>query len=394
MMTSTLRSTGLLLLLAAGCGSATPAPGDSRVPGDAGVSTGSDSAVPPAAEGGPGADAGAPATIAMPRISAGVPAFSSGNANAFTGPSNANDNDSTTAWVPDMLPAWIAYDLSAAPAAQRQNVLVVWNAEHAGSYINTSPPTGAMMPTDYAIEVNAAPGGTSAPPTTGWVQAASVSNNLRNTVESQVSLGGGNWVRMSITGATDPQVAIDLDVFSDPLGATDCWMLMGDSVTYLAMSYAFSNLPELVHQARPNRWPAIINAAIGGTNTNTALLVIDDTMTGFPGRYVGLAYGTNDHPASFEMEALVQKVIAAGKVPVVPHIPWQDDPSADADIAQMNSAIDALYAKYPQILPGPDLWATFLNRPDLYPDAGGPHPDDAGQTVQRQAWANTMAAVP
>ena len=117
-------------------------------------------------------------------------------------------------------------------------------------------------------------------------------------------------------------------------------------------------------------------------------------MTGYPGRYVALAYGTNDSPMGFAMEPLVQKVIAAGRVPVVPHIPWQDDPTVDANIVQMNMAIDALYAKYPQILPGPDLYATFLNRPDLYPDAGGPHPNSDGEEVQRAAWAKTMAAVP
>jgi len=346
----------------------------------------------PDSPGNPATDGGLPTTIAMPRISASAPAFSSGNANSSTSPSDANDNDPTTSWVPDQLPAWIAYDVSSAPAAQRQSILVVWNAEHAGSYLNATTPTGAMMPTDYTIEVNAAPGGT--PPTTGWTQVASISGNLRNTIESPVALAGGNWVRMSITGATDPQVAIDVDVFSAPGGASDAWMLMGDSVTYLAMSYAFSNLPMLVHAARADRWPAIINAAIGGTNTNTATLIIDDTMTGFPGRYVGLAYGTNDHSSSFEMEMLVQQVIAAGKVPVVPHIPWQDDPTVDTDLAVMNTAIDALYAKYPQILPGPDLWAAFENHPEYYPDGGGPHPNTVGEGVQRQAWADAMAAVP
>jgi hypothetical protein len=330
----------------------------------------------------------------MPRISAGVPAFASSSANYQTTPTAANDDSPLTAWSPAMLPAWIAYDVSGASAEHRQNGLVVWNALHAGDYINASSPAGAQMPTDYTIEINSAPGGTSAPPATGWMQAVAVSNNLRNTVESVVSLAGANWVRMSITGSTDPQVAIDLDVFSAPYGATDCWMLMGDSVTYLAMGYAFSNVPQLVHAVRPDRWPEVINAAAGGTNTNTAQTILDSTMSGFPGRYVGLAYGTNDHPASFQMEALVQMVLAAGKTPVVPHIPWQDDPTEDADIAQMNGMIDTLYAKYPQILPGPDLWATFLNQPSLYPDAGGPHPNSAGEDAQRKAWATVMAAVP
>jgi hypothetical protein len=386
------------MLALAGCGGSSPS--STSTDGDTDGGTAKDAnELPPSSDAtvlrdaGPG-EAGSQPTIAMSRISAHAPAFSSGNANSSTGPSNANDDNNTTSWVPDTLPAWIAYDLSGAPMSERQNILVVWNAEHSWAYLNASTPAGAMMPTDYTIEVNAAPGGTSAPPADGWTVVARVSGNLRNTVQSLATLGGGNWVRVSITGATDPQVAIDLDVFSAPSGATDSWMLMGDSVTYMAMGYAFSDLPQLVHQARFDRWPAVVNAAIGGTNTNTALTVIDDTMNGFPGRYVGLAYGTNDHPSTFAMEALVEKVIAAGKVPVVPHIPWQDDPTLDADIAQMNTAIDALYAKYPQVLPGPDLWTTFMNHPELYPDAGGPHPNADGAEVQRKAWAATMAAVP
>jgi hypothetical protein len=333
-------------------------------------------------------------TIAMPRISAGVPAFASGSVNAaFWGANNANDNDPTTAWQPDQLPAWIAYDLSSVSVDQRQQILVVWNAQHAGTYLNTTPPSGGQMPTDYTIEINAAPGGTSAPPTTGWVQVASIQNNLRDTVETPVSLAGGNWVRMSITGASDPTVSMDLDVFSDPNGATDSWLFMGDSITFITMGYAGSDLPQQVHMARADRWPAVINAALGGTNTQTASMVINDTMQGFPGRYVVLAYGTNDQPDQFMMETLVQMVLAAGKIPSIPHVPWSSDSTAQTNGPLLNAAIDALYVKYPQILKGPDLWAAFENRTDLIP-AGDVHPNSMGQEFLRTQWAQVMSPIP
>jgi lysophospholipase L1-like esterase len=220
-----------------------------------------------------------------------------------------------------------------------------------------------------------------------------VSNNLRNTVEHPVDLGGGNWVRMSIAPGVDPSPAIDLDVFSTPNGNTDCWLFMGDSITYITMGYAFSNLPALVHQARPDRWPAVINAAIGGTNTTTAAAAIDETMSGFPGRYVVLAYGTNDQPNEFNMEPLVQKVIAAAKIPVVPHMPWAAGQNIQTNAPPNNKAIDDLYAKYPQIVHGPDLWAAFMNRTDLIP-ANDIHPNGAGQAFLRQQWAAVMAAIP
>jgi hypothetical protein len=335
-------------------------------------------------------------SIAMPHISAGVPAFDSSSANYQTVAASANDGDPLTSWSPSSLPAWIAYDVSGAPASQRQTALVVWNALHSGAYVNMSTPSGADMPTDYTIEVNMAPGGATAPPTDGWSQVASISNNLRGTVESPIAMGGANWVRMSVTGSTDPTLAMDLDVFSTPYGATDCWLFMGDSITYITMPYAWNDLPKLVHTMRSDRWPAVINAAIGGTNTSTAVSVIDDTIKGYPGRYVVLAYGTNDNVsmgANFQMETLVQHVIAASKVPVVPHMPWSDTAGVQANGPMINAAIDALYAKYPQILPGPDLWAAFMNRTDLIP-SGDVHPNSAGQEFLRQQWAMVMAAVP
>jgi hypothetical protein len=341
------------------------------------------------------ADAGL-STIAMPEISAGAPAFASSSSNYQGVASMANDNDPLTSWSPSALPAWIAYDLSAAPPSERRSALVVWNALHAGSYINTSAPSGASMPTAYTIEVNAAPGGTAAPPTDGWTEVAAVTNNLRNTVETPIVMGGANWVRMSVTASTDPTLSIDMDVFSAPHGATDAWLFMGDSITYITMPYAWNDVPKLVNTARSDRRPAVINAAIGGTNTSTAAAVVDDTMTGFPGRYVVLAYGTNDNVsqgATLEMETLVQDVIAAGKVPVVPHMPWSDTAAVQANGPIINHAIDALYAKYPQILRGPDLWTAFMGRTDLIP-SGDVHPNSQGQEFLRQQWADVMAAVP
>ena len=119
-------------------------------------------------------------------------------------------------------------------------------------------------------------------------------------------------------------------------------------------------------------------------------------MSGFPGRYVVLAYGTNDNISQggvLQMETLVQHVLAAGKIPVVPHMPWSDTTGVQANGPIINQAIDALYAKYPQILRGPDLWTAFMNRTDLIP-SGDMHPNSQGQEFLRQQWASVMAAVP
>src|SRR4051812_5594578 len=67
----------------------------------------------------------------MPLISRGAPAFASaGDAKA------ANDDKPDSSWSTDKMPAWLAYDVSAAPEAQRGQVLISWYAIHAGCYID------------------------------------------------------------------------------------------------------------------------------------------------------------------------------------------------------------------------------------------------------------------
>jgi lysophospholipase L1-like esterase len=226
----------------------------------------------------------------------------------------------------------------------------------------------------------------------GWTPVATVTTSRYCGRQHLVDLNGATWVRLNVTrGSSDSaSVSLDMDVQSAPSGASDAWLFMGDSITYMSMTHAFADVPGLVRAARPGSWPAILDAAIGGTNTSTALAVIDDTMQDFPGRYVVLAYGTNDHPQDFKMEALVAKVLAAGKIPVIPHMPWS---ASSTEGPAINLAIDALYAKYPAIVRGPDLWAFFSGRTDLIP-ANDVHPNAAGQEELRKQWAQTLAALP
>ncbi len=334
-----------------------------------------------------GAEVGCTGThpVATPILSHGLPAFaSSGDA-----PGASNDTNPASTWFPAEMPAWLAYDLSAVPEAARQRVLVAWYAPHADGYILENPGTYVETPIDYTLEINTAAGGT--PPVDGWQTVVDVTGNDRSARQHLVDLGGATWVRMVITASVDPAgVAIDLDVHAAPDGACDSWLLMGDSITHISMGYAFSDVPAQVNAIDGERWPQLIEAAIGGTNTTTAIDVIDETMADWPGRFVVLAYGTNDHADSFDMESLVLAVIAAGKVPVVPHIPWSDSAGVQAEGPAINATIDALYVAYPEILPGPDLWAAFEGRTDLIPHEDV-HPNGAGIEELRRQWALTIA---
>lgn len=325
----------------------------------------------------------------MPLISRNVPAFSSGNANVLLTPDKSNDADTGLTWIPDKLPGWIAYDLSAVPADKRQQVLIAWYAVHAGAYLIDNSVPSDQSPIDYTIEMNAGPGG-GQPPTDGWQSVAVEKGNTRSMRQHLTNLKGGNWIRMTVTKATDAQCSFDLDVHSAPDGASDSWLFMGDSITHLTTLYNGSDIPSLVNKANPERWPAITPAGIGGTSTGSALDVIDETLKYFPGRFVVLGYGTNNTAQNFAMEPLVQKVLAAGKIPAIPHIPWSSQAVATGDVPKMNAAIDALYLKYPEIFRGPDLWTAFENRTDLIP-TGDVHPNAAGQEVFRQKWAAAMS---
>src|SRR6478672_6552516 len=62
------------------------------------------------------------APVPMPVISRGVPAFASSERGRPA--RSANDDDYGSFWRSSSVPAWLAYDLSGVPAAQRGNVLL------------------------------------------------------------------------------------------------------------------------------------------------------------------------------------------------------------------------------------------------------------------------------
>jgi hypothetical protein len=357
--------------------------------GGSGGSSGSGSGAKPSSGGGmPPATPPGSTPTPMPIISKDVPAFASSNTAASL-PEKAQDLDPQSNWTSTAVPAWLAYDLSGVPAAEREQVLIAWYTGATLDFINDNPNAGQHLPIDYSLELNMAEGGGEAPED-GWEVIESVTGNDRNTRQRLVRLDGANWIRINVTkSSAADEVGLDLDVHSAPEGATDSWLFMGDSITFMSTSYLFSDLPALVNALAPERYPAIIPGAIGGTNTNTALLALETTMENFPGRFVVLAYGTNDHPNDYHMDELVQRVIDAGKVPAVPHMPWAPDESRQMEAVEINAMIDALYEKHPEIYRGPDLYSAFEGRTDLIP-TGDIHPNDEGQAELRKHWAEAM----
>src|SRR5256712_710921 len=351
----------------------------------------------------------------MPVISRGVPAYTNDSCAVA---SSANDSSYDTQWwtcaTPSTAaPLYLAYDLSGVPVANRGQVLVLWfndpqTMQYDYTYVEVHPCCtwkAFGIPSGYTLEANAAPGGTL--PTSGWVALATVSGNALHSRQHSLNLSGYNWFRMNVTasvGSTkDYGVILNLDIHDASAGFQDDWIFYGDSITEGAMAHqshrefgGTGKWAQLINAARPSNFPAFEAGAIGGTLSADGVKSIHGWLALFSGRYVGLAYGTNDaiwavSPATFYANyvTLVQAVLAAGKVPIVPKIAWGCTPEILANVPALNQKLDALYTAYPQIVRGPDLWSYFQANQSLI-SGDCIHPTGQGSFGMRKQWADAM----
>ncbi|MEP6953068.1 MAG: GDSL-type esterase/lipase family protein [Solirubrobacteraceae bacterium] len=380
--------------------------------GPAGAEPGSPPSAPSAPET-PVAPASTP--VPMPVISRDAPAYASGGCGD---PGAGDDASYDTRWdcptVPSpAAPAWLAYDLSGNPAARRGVVVVAWFNEPITSQYDRSV-TGDPaynLPRDYAIEVKAAPGGGA--PTGGWTRpVAAVTANTYNSRQHRLDLNGANWVRIAVTRADGPaqndHVTLNMDVHDASAGITDDWIFYGDSITQDGMSHdtrkpasgpAVGTFAELINAAKPAFTPVFQNGGIGGLTSADGAARIGDWLDLFPGRYVTLNYGTNDAlvaspgdasivaPFRAHMKAMAEAVLAAGKVPIIPTIPWGSNPNLRANVPTLNEEIAKLRTEMPEIVAGPDLYTYFHEHQSLIGD--GVHPTwEAGYAAMRRVWAD------
>ena len=385
-----------------------------RTSEDAGGSPSVDAGPAPGKDAAPGtgatdADTGAPVVAQagkMPLISGGLPAYA--NYAAMSPAPSGVDLDYSTVWRTGHNPAptdpnWIAVDVSSVPVAMRTTVYSVWFNEYGYNY-DTSDGSSYTLPGDYTIDANAAPGGTQ-PPTTGWTTLATKSGNLYSSGANMLDLTGYNWVRIQCTASAANVAAQNTDTslqwnLSDAHAGNDGWKFGGDSITATAMGHQATNdsFDQLVHHVVAND-PAFEMAGHGGWSTATELANIDAFLADFPGHYYGLSLGTNDAPGNdppaylASMTQLVDKVLAAGKVPVIPTIPYTGEPT-HATIPQYNAQIQTLYATYgSKLVQGPDLYSViYAGRATMFTNPTDLHPNAVGNAAIRQAWATAMIA--
>ena len=340
---------------------------------------------------------------AMPLISQGLPAYANYAAGSAT---NAVDADYNTAWRTGHDPAvgdsnWLAIDLSTVPVPQRTTVYAIWFNEYGYNY-DTSDGSSYTLPGDYEIQGNPASGGGPSP-ATGWVTLETRTGNLLSSGANLLHLGGYNWVRFNCTASAanvsvqNTDTSLQWNLY-DAHAGNDGWKFGGDSITANSMGHQSTNdsFDQLVHRQLTND-PAFEMAGHGGWSTGTMLGAIDGFLADFPGRYFGLSLGTNDAPGNdpaayaTSMSALIDKVIAAGKTPVIPTIPYTGEP-AHAPIPAYNAQIAALYAKYgSKLVHGPDLYTVLHDgRATMFDSPTDLHPNATGNAAIRHAWADAM----
>lgn len=337
----------------------------------------------------------------MPIISRNVPAYGTEGGYPL---SNANDQDYGSYWRAPVFagsPAWVAYDLSGVPEASRQNVIVVWY-NGSGDYDHALQGTqGYNNPGAYTIQISSKPGGIAPENDADWTTVVTVSDNTLRSRQHVVDLGGQNWLRFHATESDgSPQnddIAIQVDVFSAQPLACDDWILFGNEHLGAALDVIpldDANLAEFVEAALPGRFPLIEYAGMSGWTADDLRKQFakpDSWLAQFPGRYVGLAFGTKEAelataPESFRahLADVSSRVLAAGKIPVVANIPALADGSLTSAIVALNAEIETFHSQVPEAVRGADLWAAFEGTD------GFDKEDAADRRVYRDAWLEAM----
>jgi hypothetical protein len=366
-------------------------------------------------------------------------------ARAFASAGNASAGNSMnyqSAWTAPST-AWLAYDLSPVPASKRARVMVSWTLPNAQRYhyrwdANPGPPhSESGVPGPYVLEGSS--NSTSGGDGTWTVLFEDQAPQEWKARTHLLDFAGYTWIRYRGTGnnpifsSSPGTTSIHLDVHDASSSAADSWAMFGDSITGAA--WRWSDFPVRVQAKQRARFPVVQASGIAFTTTSMVLenwwehtpkgtlthfgqTWFDRWLAMFPGRYVVLAYGTNDTNGRLDaftfrsnFQSLVDKVLAAGKVPVIPSVIWNS--TNDSFIRQANDILGvrpgkpparSLKAKYgAKILSGPDLYGIFEGRKDWIENNGaGLHPTGelsdigsgatSGYGAYRQAWADWALA--
>lgn len=333
----------------------------------------------------------------------------------------ASDGNYATSWSGNT--GTITYDVSAVPTINRSQIILAWYTALDDALTANTYPSGSCghyqrpIPKNYTIQINSAAGGSTSPPTAGWVTVQSITSNIYYSRQHLINADSSapfNWIRMNITGAVTAggsSFDINIDLADASQGINSQWIFFGDSITN---QYAGHNqvtgggdnigppIADLLATIMGDDYHLITeNASAACTRADQWTGPIDEELARYPGKYVSFNLGSNDCNTTdtgvatnykAAMRVLADKTIASGKIPVMPHIPWVSNGN-QAGINACNKAIDSLVSEYSNkatpIIIGPDLYGLLLNKPNWLGD--GLHPNRSGQIAIRCAWAYNIA---
>jgi endoglucanase len=352
------------------------------------------------------------APVPLKLLSRNVPSYTNDDCNSVYPAKFANDADYNTAWRSCIAtpttkkPKWLAYNLSRTPAAQRNKALLVWyndTTEDYNYHLSGGRPYNNLR--NYFIETNTASGNRATPPENNWKTRAAIDGNRLHSRQHLINLDGANWIRIRITAsdgiADNDDVRLNMDVYDASNGTADNWIFFGDALTAGAMNHedleGTHSFQQMIHDNNPRFFPVQENGGSSKSyvSSKEGAAHIASWLPMFPGKYVGLSYGTNDalacqNSATFyaNYEKMVKAVLAVQKVPLIPRIPWGKAEKIQQCAPPLNAQIDKLYQQYPTIVRGPDLYTFFKSHPDLIAE-DGIYLTPQGYGELRQRWVNT-----
>lgn len=284
-------------------------------------------------------------------------------------------------------PAWAAIEIGKGPA----RLLLSWTSS--GNHDYWDQFYGA--PVDYRLEV-------SADSTDGrngaWKTVVEVKDNPAHGRAHSLPFDGMRWVRMSVTRlpAQVNQWGLfldEIDVHDLSYGGNDIWAFVGDSITAETADRSTPRRPSFQDQIairHPGYRPATINVGLTRYKTPDLLAKLDQLLALNPDAHVwAILIGSNDGTPEMVRDALrpiVERLKAAGKLPIVARIPFQTKYGPDY-VAAKDAALDEV-VREERLAPGPDLYTWFKANPDRLRD--GLHPDYAGAIELNRMWAETV----
>lgn len=242
-----------------------------------------------------------------------------------------------------------------------------------------------------------------------WTAVHTVSSHPYRFWSGSVNITGYRWIRF--TAGAGISYIDEFEVWNATNGF-DCILIAGDSIT--AGGTKRGDQTGVGVQPSVQTW---IDRYHGQYPLQAGFGIVGQAAANLDGRIdawmaactncsiVCVAIGTNDtqqglaHLSAFltSLTSILDKIVAAGKTPLVARIPWTSSTSygggsdvENCTIKQYNDAIDDLIVSR-GMLPGPDMYWNSYNERAIWYGADVVHPLVAGYRRWNELWAQALA---